>query len=665
MIWFYMTDAFENPSGLRSGHSIVKAVTKTCPRKSGLIPFCAGALLRICPALVAMLCAALLLAACAGNPVLDEARRLIGSGQLEDGVALLKAESDKTPSDGILRTTYFRERDVALSRLASAAESARLAGDGKLAAELYQRAAKMDDKAPRVQAGMLALERDAARHQQLAVAEKLITDKNYAAAQEIVARAAAEDPQSREVRGLQRRLHEAAGAPTPMPQFRPEARRLTLDFRDANLRSIFEVISRTANVNFIFDRDVRPDVKASLVVKDTSVAEIVDVLLLTSQLDKKALNDNTLIVFPNTAAKKREYQELVVRAFYLTNADAKQVVNLIRTMVKTRDLYVDEKLNLIVMKDTPEAIKLAEQLIATSDIAEPEVMLEVEVLEIATTKLENLGIRWPTQVSFSAVGAAGTLGQLTKSEFDNLNSSLLRVNLPNPLLTLSFGRTDGTVNLLANPRIRVKNREKAKIHVGDRVPVITSTSGAAGNFVSQSVSYLDVGLKLEVEPNITLDDEVAIKVQLEVSSITREINGAGAAGTLAYQIGTRNASTILRLRDGESQVLAGLIRDDERRTADGISGLSQLPLLGRLFSSRTTDTNKTEIALIITPRIVRNMARPLASQSEIRAGTDASVGGTAAAVSGSIGGTGGSAPGGAMPIAQPPPPGSGLRRTPN
>lgn len=615
------------------------------------------------PTALLALALAALLTACAGNLVLEDARRMIGSGQIEEGVALLKAESGKLPADAVLRTTYLRERDLGLSRLASAAESARLAGDSKSAAELYQRAARLDASSPRVQSGLLALERDVARRNQLATAEKLIAEKKYPAAQEIVSRVAGEDPQGREVRALQRRLDEAAQPLQELAQFRPEARRLTLDFRDANLRSIFEVISRAANVNFIFDRDIRPDLKASLVVKDTTVAEIVDVLLLTSQLDKKALNDNTLIVFPNTAAKKREYQELLVRAFYLTNADAKQVVNLIRTMVKTRDLYVDEKLNLIVMKDTPEAIKLAERLIATSDIAEPEVMLEVEVLEIATTKLESLGIRWPTQISLSAVGAAGTVGQLTKTEFDNLNSSLIRVNLPNPLLTLNFGRTDGVVNLLANPRIRVKNREKAKIHVGDRVPVITSTAGAAGNFVSQSVSYLDVGLKLEVEPNITLDDEVSIKVQLEVSSITREIN-SGAAGTLAYQIGTRNASTILRLRDGEAQVLAGLIRDDERRTSDGVSGLSQFPVLGRLFSSRTTDTNKTEIALIITPRIVRNMARPLASQTEIRAGTDAAVGGAATAVSGSIGGAAGAAPAGGVPFA-PPPAGSGLRRTPN
>jgi len=606
-------------------------------------------------------CFALMLAACAGNPVLDEARRLIGTGQIEDGVALLKAESEKAPSDGALRATYLRERDLGLSRLASAAESARLAGDSRTAADLYQRAARLDDKAPRVQSGLAALERDGVRRNQLVVAEKLIGEKKFSEAQVIVSRVAAEDPQAREVRALQRRIDEATILPPQLTQFKPEARRLTLDFRDANLRSIFEVISRAGNVNFIFDRDVRPDLKASLVVKDTSIAEIVDVLLLTSQLDKKALNDNTLIIFPNTAAKKREYQELLVRAFYLTNADAKQVVNLIRTMVKTRDLYVDDKLNLIVMKDTPEAIKLAEQLIATSDIAEPEVMLEVEVLEIATTKLENLGIRWPTQVSFSAIGAAGTLGQLTKSEFDNLNSSLIRVNVPNPLLTLNFGRTDGAVNLLANPRIRVKNREKAKIHVGDKVPVITSTAGATGSFVSQNVSYLDVGLKLEVEPNVTLDDEVGIRVTLEVSSITKEIAGTGGAGTLAYQIGTRNASTLLRLRDGESQVLAGLIRDDERRTADGVAGLSQLPMLGRLFSNRTTNTDKTEIALVITPRIVRNMARPLASQSEIRAGTDASVGGTVTSISGSIGGASGGA---ASPVDAnpPPPPGSGLRR---
>src|SRR5687767_10038942 len=141
---------------------------------------------------------------------------------------------------------------------------------------------------------------------------------------------------------------------------------------------------------------------------------------------------------------------------------------------------------------------------------------------------------------------------------------------------------DASTNVLANPRIRVKNKEKARIHIGDRVPVITTTAAATGGFVSESVSYLDVGLKLEVEPLVHLEDEVGIKVALEVSNIAREVRGVGSS-TLVYQIGTRNATTVLRLRDGETQVLAGLINDDDRRTANRVPGIGDWPVIGRLF----------------------------------------------------------------------------------
>jgi len=165
----------------------------------------------------------------------------------------------------------------------------------------------------------------------------------------------------------------------------------------------------------------------------------------------------------------------------------------------------------------------------------------------------------------------------------------VRLTFTDPLFIFSLHQQDGRTNVLANPRIRVKNKEKARIHIGDRVPVITTTAAATGGFVSESVTYLDVGLKLEVEPQIFLEDEVGIKVGLEVSTINGTI--ISTSGTRTYQIGTRNATTNLRLRDGETQVLAGLIQDSDQRTAERVPGLGDLPIAGRLFSS-TSDTTK-------------------------------------------------------------------------
>jgi len=179
--------------------------------------------------------------------------------------------------------------------------------------------------------------------------------------------------------------------------------------------------------------------------------------------------------------------------------------------------------------------------------------------------------------------------------------------------------------VLANPRIRVKNKDKARVHIGDRVPVITTTAAATGGFVSESVTYLDVGLRLEAEPLVHLEDDVAIKVALEVSNIAREIRGTNSS-TLAYQIGTRNATTNLRLRDGETQILAGLITDDDRRTANRVPGLGELPVLGRLFSHTRESTGRSEIVLLITPRVLRSLARPDARSIEFAAGTEASTG---------------------------------------
>jgi len=388
---------------------------------------------------------------------------------------------------------------------------------------------------------------------------------------------------------------------------------------------VLEVVSRQSGLNFVFDRDVRPDLRTTVFVRDTPIDEAIRMVLLTSQLEQRVLNESTILIYPDTPAKAREYRELVMKSFYLTNADVKQTANMLRALVKTRDLYVDEKLNLLVMRDTPEAVRVAERLVANQDLGEPEVMLEVEVLEVGSTLLQELGVQWPSRLSAGVVGAAEVPGTVTLPEWLNRDSRLVQLTFSDPLFVLNLQKQDGSTHILANPRIRVKNHEKAKIHIGDKVPVITTTQTATG-FASESVTYLDTGLKLEVEPTVHLDDEVSIKVGLEVSSISSTIRNVDT-GSTTYQLGTRNAATVLRLRDGETQMLAGLISDEERRSASKVPGLGDLPVAGRLFSSTKDDNSRTEIVLLITPHVVRNLARPEARFEEFSAGTEASIGG--------------------------------------
>src|SRR5574337_1262016 len=244
--------------------------------------------------------------------------------------------------------------------------------------------------------------------------------------------------------------------------------------------------------------------------------------------------------FPQTGGLGR-----IPRSFYLTNSDAKQAMTLVKQLVKTKDVFVDEKLNLMVVKDTPDAVRMTERLVASLDVAEPEVMLEVEVLEVSRTKLQELGVEWPSQVGYGILTPTTTSSVTTNTSTTtstNLGGTLQPgyVNLrdtgslvpfvANPALVLHLRSDDGNTTLLANPRIRVKNREKAKVHIGEKLPVFTTTS-TANVGVSASVTYLDVGLKLEVEPAVSLDDEVSIKMALDVSHIVKEVTGP--SGTLA------------------------------------------------------------------------------------------------------------------------------------
>ena len=578
-----------------------------------------------------------LLGACtAGRESFNNGRQLIESGRVEEGIAALELALKENSQNIEFKAYHARQKELYIGFLLRNADRLRAQKQYTEAEAGYRQVFKYESDNRRATDGLEDIRQDRLRDDKAASAEKLLKAGKPEEALEVARSVLAENPKHDVALAVTRAVETQAQAQQVTPGLSAVFKKaITLEFRDANLKAIFEVISRATQINFIFDRDVRPDLKSTIFVKNTTIEDVINLLMVTNQLDKRILNENTILIYPNTPAKAKDYQELVVRAFYLANADVKQTLNMIKTLVKTRDVFIDEKLNLLVMKDTPDAIRLAEKLIVAQDRAEPEVMLEVEVLEITRNSLLDLGVQYPntfTALNIATQNTASTTGGVivnTTAQTQNLVTIDTLKNLAtgniaiSPNLQLNLRKEDGDAQILANPRIRVKNREKAKIHIGDKVPVITTTS-TANVGVSESVTFLDVGLKLDVEPQVFLDSEVGIKIGLEVSNIVREIRTQ--TGTLTYQVGTRNAATVLRLKDGETQVLAGLINDEDRKSASKVPGLGDLPLLGRLFSTQRDQSIKSEIILLITPRIIRNLTRLEANLGEFASGTESAIG---------------------------------------
>ncbi|MBS0544771.1 MAG: general secretion pathway protein GspD [Proteobacteria bacterium] len=566
-----------------------------------------------------------LLAACATNTALDRSRAEFISGDPLAALTALEQRVRDDPRNLELRAFYLRQRERLASEYLAAAEHARTLGEFDRAEQLYRRAQGIDPTHPRVVAGIESLADERRRQVRLSEGEVALARGDAAGAERLARSVLAEVPANAHAQRLLRdadegraaeRLRSASLAGGPMD------RKVSLQFREAPLRAVFEALSHAAGLSFVFDREMRDDALVTLVVRDRTVGEVLKLLATTQQIETRLIDPHLVLVYPSTPAKQRDYQDLVSRSFYLVHADTKQAQALVKQVVKTRDMFIDEKLNLLVIKDTPEAVRLAERLIASLDVAEPEVMLEVEVLEVARTKLRDIGLEFPDEIGYGLL-ASRNGGALVQGNVNLRRGGELAPFAANPAAVLRLLSEDGDSSTLANPRIRVKNRAAAKVHIGEKVPVFTTTS-TANVGVAASVSYLDVGLKLEVEPSVTLDDQVAIKVGLEVSNIVREV--PGPEGSLAYQLGTRSATTTLRLKNGETQVLAGLINDQDRVTARHLPGLGELPVLGRLFSSQRDDGSKTEIVLLITPRIVRNVIPPVSARDDLPAGTEASIG---------------------------------------
>jgi general secretion pathway protein D len=568
-----------------------------------------------------------LITGCAADKLHREGLAAIERGDYESGVADLSQAVVRDPANMAYRLDFEARRESAVQSLIAQGDGARRAGQLDSATALYRRVLAIDPSNDRARHGLEGIEGDKRHGSALEAARQDFERKDYDAAEAKVRAILHEDPGYVPAQELAASINVARGPITVAPRLQTrENRKVTLQLRDAPTKMVFEVLQRETGINFILDKDVKSDTKTSIFVQDLPVEDAIDLVLEQNQLARQILANNMVMIYPNTTAKQKDYEQQIVRTFYLTNATPKDVEGMLKTVLAAKTLFIDERSNVLVMRDTPDAVRMAEKLVASVDVAEPEVMLELEVLEISRSRIQDLGIQYPGSATLSpshlaAAATGASTGGLVLSDLSHQNSNTIGISALS--VTVNAMKQAGLVNTLASPRIRARNKEKAKILIGTREPVITNsvTPTAAGTpVVTGSVQYLDVGLTLDVQPTIYLDTDVAVKINLEVSSLLKQVTTA--SGTIAYEIGTRNASTLLRLKDGETQILAGLIQDTDTRSANSIPLLGDIPILSHLFGSNHTDREKTEIVLSITPRIIRMQARPASDTSEFWYGSE-------------------------------------------
>jgi general secretion pathway protein D len=395
------------------------------------------------------------------------------------------------------------------------------------------------------------------------------------------------------------------GAELPADATLPES----VVFRDASARDVYSAIGKFTNISVLFDPTFR-DQPVSIDLRNETLANALNKLSTATRNFWRSTGERGIIVVPDTQAKRREYEEEVYRTFYLSNADLKETLDILRIVADARRIASVTGTNAITLRDTPERVNAAGRIINTIDKARPEVTIDVELLEVNRTHLHEYGLQIASPPAGGSTSPTGLNGQvdINKEGFSVRNltsltsSDVLLMNLPS--LYYRLLKNDTATRILANPQLRTTEGIPAQARFGERVPVPVTTFApiAAGGVQTQpitSFNYENIGVNIDITPRMHHDDAVSLALKVELSSIS----GTGFGGLPTF--GSRSISTVIRLKDGETNMLAGLIRDEERTSFATIPGLGDIPVLGRLFGYTRKETTETDIILTLTPRIVR------------------------------------------------------------
>lgn len=384
---------------------------------------------------------------------------------------------------------------------------------------------------------------------------------------------------------------------------------ITLNFRQTDLKTAFEFVAKSFGINVIFDEAVK-DTPVTLYAKDVTFEQALNLMLTTTDTFHKRIGRNSILIAPNSGEKRGQYEDHLIRTFHMRSLKAADMANILKGVLTIKKTIVNEELNALVIRDTEQVLSLAEKLIELNDRKPAEMILEVEILEVNRNKAEQLGLDLGSQitVTYDSFPVSGSWNDALQSGVTTL-----------PAMTFRYFKQDVDAKTLANPKIRVINNKPATIHIGDRIPLRSSTIQDATGQTRTTFEYRDIGIKLNVQPDIHLDNSTTVKLTLEVSTLGQNL---GTTNEPAFSIGTRNADTFMLLRDGETAILGGLIRDEDRQTRVKVPGFGDIPVLGALFTQRDDSLTRTDVLLTITPRVVRSWELPPKSDRSLYSGTE-------------------------------------------
>ncbi len=374
--------------------------------------------------------------------------------------------------------------------------------------------------------------------------------------------------------------------------------------QQTSLRSIFQALGKSAGINIIFDEQFR-DISYSISLIDKSFEEAVRILCLATKNFFSIIDERTIIVVPDLPAKRMQYEVTAVKTFYLSNILATDIqsslAQLLRSQYKAPLIMVDKNLNSLTIKDAPAVLELAEKILRVWDKSKGEVVIDVEIMEASRTKLRQLGLDIDPHtvgIAYKSEEEGGlSLGSLNFSNAKNFQVTL-------PAAFFDFLESDSDTQIIDQPRLRGMDGEEIKYIVGEEVPIPRTTFQpiATGGFGQQPLTSFDfkpVGIDILITPRLHLENEVTLEVEIKIKSL----GGTGYADIPI--ITTREVKNIIRLKDGETNLLAGLLKDEERKTMRGIAGIKSLPILGSLFSNTDQTIQQSEVILTITPYIIR------------------------------------------------------------
>jgi general secretion pathway protein D len=404
-------------------------------------------------------------------------------------------------------------------------------------------------------------------------------------------------------------LKENAAKEIPRgPRLKPEQKPYALKFSHSDLKMIFNALQKASGIRFIYDEAFKSK-RLSLDLDGIQFSDALDKIMIQTKLFYKVLDEKTVLIIPDTPAKRKQYEELVMKTLFLSSADPENIQKIVHSLTGLKTTAVNKDLNTLTLTGTPAGVRLAERIVRLNDKSRGELFIDIEIIEVNRSRLKDYGIEL-SQYQVNEAYMPET-GSETTAATSTIRAHLLpHTDASDYLLTLpsinyKLLRTDSHSRIKARPQLRVIDREKVEVRLGDKVPIPTTsfvpynTSGPAQQPIT-SYQMQDIGINIELTPHIHHDGLITLEMKFELTFITNP-----GSERLPPTIGNRSVTTMIKLRDNESSILAGLLRDTERKSMRGIPFLSQLPVLKEIFSGNTHEVEQTDIILTLTPRIIR------------------------------------------------------------